>query len=227
MGLFHRHTWSTFTCSAHEIEGLKLIQARDIATKKVYLVGRLEDMHCPDHPHSELRSDGVCRDYNCSRQVFVTPIPKLTDVLITYKNCLTCGEYTVVVQCGKFNYTVNKEYVKLKIESVKKEKEEAETERLLNLGNPDYKPTVKNGKAISEYEKIIEEQKQAISHLQTYVRVVLGRLNASMKNDGIWEAIPPKVRKELIMKYGERAATYDPLSMDDIAKYAMQNNQHT
>lgn len=223
MGLFHRHTWSTFTCSASEVEGLKLINARDIVTKKVYFVGSIEDMRCPDHPHAGLRADGECRDYSCTYKVCVTPAPKLSDVLITYRNCITCGEYTVMVQCGKFNYTVNKEYVKLKIESVKKEKEEAETERLLNLGNPDYKPTVKNGKAISEYEKTIEEQKQAISHLQTYLRTVLGRLNASLKNDGIWEALPPKVRRELILKYGERAATYEPLSMEDITKYAMNN----
>jgi hypothetical protein len=221
MGLFHRHTWSTFTCSASEIEGLKLINARDISTRETFSIGNLSDCRCPRHSWETLRSDGECR--SCDYRVKVISSPKLSDVLITYKTCLTCGEYDVKVQCGKFSYTVNKEYVKLKIESVKKDKDDAETERLLNLGNPDYKPTVKNGKAISEYEKTIEEQKQAISHLQTYLRTVLGRLNASLKNDGIWEALPPKVRRELILKYGERAATYEPLSMEDITKYVMNN----
>jgi hypothetical protein len=222
MGLFHRHTWSTFTCSAREVDGIKFISAKDIASNKDYCLGHPSEHRCPNHPHRSLRSDGEC--FECSYKVAFLDVPRLDDVLITYKVCLTCGAYDVTTQCGKYKYNVNKEYVKLKIEAVKKEKEEAETERLLNLGNPDYKPTVKNAKVISEYEKTIEDQKKSISLLQTYLRTVLSRLNVSLKNDGIWEALPPKVRKDLIVKYGEKAATYEPVSMDDIAKCVTQNN---
>ena len=110
--------------------------------------------------------------------------------------------------------------------AIKKEKNDAETERLLNFGNPDYKPPTKLDSKVSvEYEKVIEEQKRSISHLQSFVRVILSRLNASLKNDGIWEALPPKVRRDLINKYGEKATPYEPVSIDDIAKYATQNKQ--
>jgi hypothetical protein len=217
MGLFHRHTWSTFTCNAQEIEGIKLINAKDITTKEVFFLGDLSLHRCPTHPNDSLRSDGECR--SCFYRIKLTPMPKLNEVLITYKNCLTCGVYDITVQCGKFNYTVNKEYIKLKIQQIKKEKEDAETERLLNLGNPDYKPSKSDSEKIKEYEKIIEEQKQSISHLQTYLRTTLSRLNSSLKNDGIWEAIPPKVRRDLIAKYGDKASTYEPISVDDIAKF--------
>jgi hypothetical protein len=228
MGLFHRHSWSTFTCTANEIEGIKFISAKDIINKTQFCVGNPTDHRCPDHPSRTLRSDGEC--YSCNYKIATIDLPNLSDILITYKKCLTCGVYDVEAQCGKYKYVVNKEYVKLKIESVKKEKDEAEMERLLNLGNPDYKPSKpskSNDEKLKEYEKIIEEQKKSIAHLQTYLRTTLKKLNASLKNDGIWEAIPHKVRKDLIAKYGERATTYEPLSLEDITNYAMQNNMNS
>ena len=61
MGLFHRHTWSTFTCPASEIEGLKLIKANDISTKENFSIGNISDCRCPRHSWETLRSDGECR----------------------------------------------------------------------------------------------------------------------------------------------------------------------
>lgn len=205
MRFFHKHAWSTFTCKASEIEGIKLIGANDLLSKEIFLVGNIADHRCPKHPYQALQSDGECR--SCYYTVKSIPPPKLEDVLITYKVCLTCGDYDVIAQCGKFKYTVNKEYIKLKIEALKKEKEDEETERLLNLGNPDYVPKNKNAIKISEYQKIIDEQKETIKHLQTYTRNLLEKLNNSEKNDGIWAAIPEKTKKELIKKYAKVSNT--------------------
>ena len=124
MRLFHRHSWSTFTCTAREIEGIKLLTAKDIESNRTCFIGKPEDYRCPRHEDYPLRADGECRI--CNYKIIISPMPKMDDVLITYKVCLTCGEYDVTAQCGKCRYTVNKEYVKLKIQALKKEKEDEE-----------------------------------------------------------------------------------------------------
>lgn len=222
MSWFHKHSWSIFTCNADEIPGIQMIGAVDIHTKeKKYLKGFTEKVRCNQHSYSEyyFDSNGNCPSYGCSNKLQLLH-PQLKDILITYKKCATCDRYEIVAQDSRFIYSFNKEYVKLKIELLKKQKDDSEIERLLNIGNPDYKPSGINEivKTNKEYESIIEEQKKTISQLQSHLRVVIGKFNDSLKNDGIWEALPQKVKKELITKYGKNAGTYEPMVLEQFVK---------
>jgi hypothetical protein len=216
MRLFHRHSFSTFTCNANEIPGISFLGAKDIYTKeKIFLKGFTDKIKCDAHYGDYyFHSDGTCPGPGCNRKLRIC-VPVLQDILITYKSCSTCSDYEIKAQCGKYEYTINKEYVKLKIDILKKAKDDAEMERLLNIGNPDYKPS-NAAPDNTDYKKIIEVQKEDISKLQSHLRIVLKLLNDSKKNDGIWEAIPKKVKGELLKNYSKNAPEYDPIKIEDL-----------
>lgn len=173
MGFFHKHSLTTFTCNASELQGIKLIDAVEIGTnKKMYF--DVTHMSCPRHKEF-LRPQGDCPI--CSFQGKPISLPNLKDVIIEFTTCQKCNYFKVTAQCGKYKYSVNNEWVKLRIVQIKKEKEDAELERLLNFNNPDYKKE-ENSK---NNDQTVQEYAEAIQKLQKTLKVVVDKLNESLK----------------------------------------------
>lgn len=227
MGLFHRHTYTTFTCHANEIDGFRILSAKDAHTGAI-IAADISDVRCPDHRKQYIRQREddccICAAYGCDFKAYFLKPPPLKEILITYKKC-SCSHYLIDVQCGKNKYVVNKEYIMQKIELLKKKKEDAEIDRLLNLGNPDYnQPKETDG---VDHEKLVEEYVMVIDKLQNDIRKMTAALNHSLQNDGIWEALPDSVRENLIKKFGKKARQYAPLDPEDIIKQStMKENKN-
>lgn len=80
--------------------------------------------------------------------------------------------------------------------------QEAETERILERArvsmDPDYAKLAKLEQQIKDLVKIVGEKDLHLQQLRH-------QLAASQKNDPIWEALPKKVKAELVKKYGPKA----------------------
>lgn len=198
--LFHKHTLSKSVFTADEVIGLKFHYAISLASGDTH---HFERKPCPQHGMHRMRTDGKCESYGCSTDFKIVTMPKLSDIVITYEKCMYCDFYSINIQCGLYKYTANKEYIKIRLDELKKKKDDEETERLLNLGNPDFKPKVDYEKKMHEYDSIITAQRETINKLTINYRATVDRLNESRKNDDIWERIPEKVRKDLFKKYGK------------------------
>lgn len=212
--MFHRHSLSSFTMNASEIAGITFLGAIDVQTKenRYFDVTKIK---CPDHG-LYLRPHGDCPRCNFQGVAISKPDPR--DVIIEFTTCQTCNYFKVTAQCSKYKYLVNEEWIKHRIVQIKKDRDEAELERLLNMGNPDYKKDEKVVKPECNHADSIKEYADAISRLQTNLRLVVGKLNESLKNDGIWEALPTRVRNDLIAKYHSKATIYQPIDVNELLK---------
>lgn len=198
--LFHKHSTASMVIPANEIYGIKFHYAISLVTGEHH---HFERKPCPEHGMHRMDTLGKCGAYGCSTNFRVIDMPNLSEIVVTYVKCLTCDYYTISVQCGMYKYVVNKEYIKLKIDELVKQKTDDETERLLNLGNPDYKPRIDYDKKLKEYEQVIVAQKETLDKLRDYTRQKLNQLNESRKNDDIWNVLPEKTKKDLYKKYGK------------------------
>lgn len=215
MGLFfHKHQFSTFTCTANEIPGISFSECKGIHDKVKYPIKT--SGYCTKCGKN-LDSNGKCSQYSgCQTQHVIRP--DLKDIIISYKKCQTCDHYEISALGNMYSYIVNKEYIKLRLDDIKKKKDDEETERLLNLGNPDYI----NLKSKETTEKILDTQKQneeykkTISALQTKLRNVVGLFNEASKIAAIWEVLPAKSKKLIMDQYGKKAKSPEPLDAKEI-----------
>jgi hypothetical protein len=219
MGIFHRHSLESFTCTADEIPGITLLSGIDIQTNQTALYD-VTKMKCPSHD-VYFNRNGDCPRYGCSESGKQLKSPNLKNVIITYTFCTTCKHYHVAAQDGEYKYRINQEWVKLRILTIKKQKEEQELERLLNINNPEWQVKQKENKenhVEPATEDVVKEYSALISKLQTSLRVAVGALNESLKNDGIWEALPAGMRRDLTKHYKARAAVYKPVDVEELLK---------
>lgn len=141
----------------------------------------LEDLGCPEIKEGYDRYHwGVERSY-----------PK--KALVIYKECY-CGTYNIEISDGAKEYKINENYILAKIKELKKNKDDKETERLLNLGNPEYE-------AISKKDKEIEGLKHLIEQLRLQVHTYQEQLKKAMRNDAIWEQMTITEKRKLAKKY--------------------------
>lgn len=212
MGLFfHKHKFSVFICTANEIPGISFSECKGIHDSKKYTI----------------KTSGYCTkcgknldsNYNCSFYggcgELHSVLPPLKDILISYKKCQLCDHYDVSALCNKYSYKVNGEYIKLRLDDIKKKKDDEETERLLNLGNPDYIKMKSNDETVSVLNKKIEEYTKTISTLQTKLRTTVGLLNESRKIEAVWEVLPEKSKKLIMKEYGKKARPFDQIDADE------------
>lgn len=141
----------------------------------------LEDIGCPDI------MSGWCKS-----GYYAEPYPK--NSLVVYKSCSICGKYFITVSDGATYYKLHEEYVLTKVRELKKLKEDKETERLLNIGNPEYE-------AISKRDKEIEGLKHLNEQLRTQIHVYQEQLKKSVRNDAIWEKMTVTEKRKLAKKY--------------------------
>lgn len=141
----------------------------------------LEDLGCPEIKEGFYRYNwGVEQTY-----------PK--KALVIYKVCY-CGSYNIEISDGAKEYKINENYILAKIKEIKKSKDDKETERLLNFGNPEYE-------AISKRDKEIEGLKQLIEQLRTQIHIYQEQLKKSVRNDAIWEKMTETEKRKLAKKY--------------------------
>jgi hypothetical protein len=140
----------------------------------------LEDLGCPDIKQGWIRNG-----------YYAVAYPK--NALVIYKVCY-CGAYHVEITDGAQEYKVNENYILTKVKELKKSKEDKETERLLNLGNPDYD-------AISKRDKEIEGLKQLVEQLKTQIYNYQEQLKKSVRNDAIWEKMTITEKRKFAKKY--------------------------
>jgi predicted nuclease with TOPRIM domain len=117
------------------------------------------------------------------------------------------------------------DFIKQKIEMLKKKKEDDELERLMNLNNPDYmknkvdKENMENMEMEkSSYEEKIKNCLDVISKLEHNIRDVTEKLNKSLANDGIWNALLPADKRKLFNKYRGRIEEHKPVDVEAIIK---------
>jgi hypothetical protein len=138
----------------------------------------LEDIGCPEIKEGYQR-------YNWGQ--VECPYPK--KALVIYKACY-CVAYHVEISDGAKQYKINENYILTKVKELKKSKEDKETERLLNLGNPEYE-------AISKRDKEIEGLKQLVEQLKTHIYNYQEQLKKSVRNDAIWEKMTITEKKKI------------------------------
>jgi hypothetical protein len=210
--MFHRHKLVSSTLFASDLPLLKFIKATHIHSKSKFYIKYPNwhaDVRCPDHPSHELNDNGSCRAY-CSFKINLCDVPDPKTIVITITKCLTCNYYQIKAQNSEYIFDMNVEYAKILIDKNLKAKEDAEMERLLNYGNPDY-----------DKKKMDEGHKKIIINLQEHLRTALHNLNKSLLNDGIWEVIPDAEKKKLIKKYSPFAKTYN-VNVDETVRKIMK-----
>lgn len=141
----------------------------------------LEDLGCPE----------IKEGFNKYNWGVEHAYPK--KALVIYKECY-CGSYNIEISDGAKEYKINENYILAKIKEIKKSKDDKETERLLNLGNPEYE-------AISKRDKEIEGLKHLIEQLRTQINIYQEQLKKSVRNDAIWEKMTETEKRKLAKKY--------------------------
>jgi len=169
MPWFHKHTYQEFTCTVKDLGYPTLIKYGNL---QVTTYGE--------------------KSWNYGECSYPSTIE------ILYKKCSSCEDVQIVLNDGsgkkiEFNF----EYFKIIIEKYKKNKEDLEVERLLNIGNPDYKK-------MQEMEDTIKVLNETLEKTKKYAHNILEQLKESQKNDIIWSVIPLKVKNELYKKYEKK-----------------------
>lgn len=159
---------------------------------------------CKAHPTNGIVFDGTCSI--CSYQHFTTgPKPSYTNAIVEYKTCSECDWYEIITHNDTNKFKFNNEYLKIIIDRHRKKKEDEETERLLNLGNPEFPSIMKKvdelEHSIKELNLVINAKDTSITELQNELKKYKELYEESAKNDRIWAAIPSTKKKELIKKY--------------------------